>query len=291
MPNCNTEPTIEQQEDEEEKGIQGGPSPELICTDVRIPPGISGKPKMAEDAVVEELNKKHAVVHTDQFYILTEKSNPKHPNQIDFSLESRQSLINLYENQVVKISEKEWKSKAKIWLSSPLRRTYLRIVFDPTNNNDAYYNVWKGFAFNPKKGICELYKTHIKDGICNGNVEHFAYVWKWMAHLIQHPDKIGTALLLMGSQGTGKGSFAKHLGRLLGQHFIHLDNLEQVVGNFNYHLRNAVLVFADEAIWGGNKKDIGRVKAMITEETAIIEQKGKDPIELPNFRHFIFSSN
>jgi phage/plasmid-associated DNA primase len=95
----------------------------------------------------------------------------------------------------------------------------------------------------------------------------------------------------MGLQGTGKGKFVTTIGRLLGQHFLQLDSTERLLGNFNNHMKNAVLVFADESIWGGNRKDIGRLKAMISEATATIEPKGKDIITIRNYRHFIFSSN
>jgi hypothetical protein len=56
-------------------------------------------------------------------------------------------------------------------------------------------------------------------------------------------------------------------------------------------MKNAVLVFADEAIWGGNRKDVGKLKAAITEPTVMIEHKGKDTVSLNNYRRFIFSSN
>ena len=112
-----------------------------------------------------------------------------------------------------------------------------------------------------------------------------------MARLVQKPDEIATGLVIMGSQGTGKGKFIKSFGELFRQHFVHLDNLDRLLGNFNFHLKNAVLVYADEAIWGGNKKEVGKLKAMVTEEYAMIEPKGKDPIPVRNFRHFILSSN
>lgn len=248
-----------------------------------------------EDQIVEELNKKHAIVHTSEFNILTEKLHSFIPGAIDFTLESKQSLLNTYENQIVTCSDGETqKSKAQIWLKHPDRREFLDgIVFDPSTKGHKKnaYNIWKGFAVEPKMGCCSLFKAHIKDIICSGNLNYYQYVWKWLASLIQHPDVIATGLVLMGSQGTGKGKFVKTIGKLFGPHFVHLDNLERLLGNFNFHLKNAVLVFGDEAIWGGNKKDIGKLKAMVTEEFAMIEPKGKDPIAVRNFRHFILASN
>jgi hypothetical protein len=245
-----------------------------------------------EDKVVEELNQKHAVVHTDQFYILTEK-----PHSIfkgtDFTLESKQSFTNIYENQRVICSDGHSRNKARIWLAHHGRRQLNGITFDPTTLEDknGRYNIWKGFAVNPLKGKCNLYKKHIQDVICAENQNYFQYVWKWMAHLVQYPDKVTTGLVLIGLQGTGKGVFVKALGKIFGQHYVHLDNLDRLLGNFNFHMKDAVLVYADEAIWGGNKRDVGKLKAMVTEEYAMIEPKGKDSFMVKNFRHFIFSSN
>jgi phage/plasmid-associated DNA primase len=56
-------------------------------------------------------------------------------------------------------------------------------------------------------------------------------------------------------------------------------------------MKNAVYIFADESIWGSNKKELGKLKAMISEATTTIEPKGKDVITIRNYRHFIFASN
>lgn len=247
------------------------------------------KIRIIENAVVEELNKKHAVVHTDQFHILTEKRHRLFEG-IDFTLESKQSFLNTYENQ---IPAGHTKSKARIWLSHSNRRQYGGIIFDPTDvgHKKGLYNIWRGFAVEPRKGTCELFKIHIEEVICAGNKTYFEYLWKWLAYLVQKPNEISTGIVLMGSQGTGKGKFAKSLGKLFGQHFIHLDDLNLLLGRFNFHMKDGVLIFADEAVWGGSKRDIGKLKAMVTEECLMIEGKGKDVIPVRNFRHLILSSN
>ncbi len=114
---------------------------------------------------------------------------------------------------------------------------------------------------------------------------------KWLAYIFQRPDHVHTALVLLGSQGVGKNSFVEPLGVLLGAHYAPLSSLSELISNFNYHLKNAVLIHANEALWGGNRKDIGTVKAMITEKTCLIEGKGKDRIVVRNFKHIILSSN
>lgn len=243
-------------------------------------------------AVIEELNKKHAVVHTGQTYYLTEKPS-EDGKGIDFTLETRQSLVNLYENQTVELEGGKKKSKAKIWLEHKERRQYNGITFNPKKggHSDGLYNIWQGFSVVAKKGCCELFLAFLKDVICAGDEERFRYLKQWCSHLVQHPDRLLPALLLMSNQGTGKNTFVDTLGMLFGAHYLPLDSLQQLVGNFNFHQKNAVLMHGNESLWGGNKKDIGRLKTMITEEFCCIEGKGKDVVKTRNYRHLIVSSN
>ncbi|MFI5332877.1 MAG: primase-helicase family protein [Candidatus Babeliales bacterium] len=246
---------------------------------------------LAEPRVVADFNIRHAVVHLDQTYTLTEKINTL--GYKDFSLESRQSFRAFYEDERVMCIDGVERCKADIWLQSPERRKYKGITFDPTTTecgNDCY-NLWKGFAKQPKQGDAAKYWDHVRDNICGGNEELYIYVRKWLAYVFQHPDRVHTALVLCGSQGVGKNSFVEPLGVLLGTHYAPLSSITELVSNFNYHLKNAVLIHANEALWGGNKKELGTVKAMITEHTCLIEGKGKDRIVVRNFKHVILSSN
>lgn len=242
--------------------------------------------------VVEELNKKHATIKLDQVYYLTETINPVFGYD-DFTLESKQSFKNYYENKIVILPSGKNKTKADIWLKHESRREFDGIIFNPVKegHSNNYYNLWKGFSKNSKKGNCSLFWQHVKENICNNNQEAYTFVRKWTSSVFQHPDEVHTGLILCGSQGIGKNSFVEPLGNLLGQHYVLLSNVSELVSNFNYHLKYAVLIHANEALWGGNRKEIGTLKAMITEKTCLIEGKGKDRIMVPNFKHVILSSN
>lgn len=245
----------------------------------------------AEDRVIDEFNKAHAIIRIDQTYLLTEKTNTL--GWSDFSLESRQSFRAYYEDETILCIDGIERCKADIWLKSPKRRKYEGIIFEPKTKDHAigYYNLWKGFKVKPKQGNCSKYWSHIKENICNNDDDAYLYLRKWLAYIFQHPDKIHTALLLCGSQGVGKNSFVDPLGFLLGPHYAPLNNIAQLVSNFNSHLKNAVLIHANEALWGGFQRDIGTVKAMITDPLCLIESKGKDQIVVRNFKHVILSSN
>ncbi len=244
-----------------------------------------------EVLVVEELNRTLAVVHTSSTYILIEKS------ETEFVLDSKNSLLTLYENQMVEEfcggDKKKLRTKAQIWLKNPKRRTYKNIVFNPkiAGHYAGNFNIWKGFAVKPVKGDCSLFWDHVRDIICCGKEPHYIYVRKWLAHLIQKPWIIATALVLRGKQGTGKGAFVHAIGKLFGPHYAPLSSLDQILGRFNAHLKNSILIYADEAIWGGNRKEIGALKSLITEPKLFVEAKGKDGYWIDNFKHLIVSSN
>ncbi len=239
-----------------------------------------------EDQIVNEFNEKLAIIHTHTTYVLVEKGDK------DFVLDSKASIRTFYENDEIE-TESGKKPRIDIWFKSSRRRTYQNIIFDPSPGADEElnYNMWRGFAFEPKEGKCDLFWKHVKEVICNGNKAHYVYVRKWCAHLFQKPWVVTTALVLRGLQGTGKGTFVHALGNLLGVHYAHLASLDQILGRFNSHLKNAILIFADEAIWGGNVKQVGALKALITEPKIFIEAKGKDGYWISNYKHLIAASN
>lgn len=245
---------------------------------------------LMENKIVEELNRTLAIVHTSSTYILIEKS------ETEFVLDSKASLLMLYENQpVIELTAKNTRkapTKAHIWLQSPYRRAFDNIVFDPRENGyyRKNYNIWKGFAVEPKKGDCSLYWEYLKYIICSEE-SHCVYMRKWLAHLIQYPWLIGTSIVLRGKQGVGKGTLVDPIGTLFGSHYAPLASLDKILGRFNSHLKNAILIYADEAIWDGNKKEVGLLKALITEKKLFIEGKGKDGYWIDNYKHLIVSSN
>ena len=103
-------------------------------------------------------------------------------------------------------------------------------------------------------GDWSLFRDHILDNVCSGDVAIFNYILGWMANCIQRPDRSGeVALVLRGKRGVGKSLYGRLFGSLFGQHYIHDSNGRHLSGNFNAHLEDAILVFADEARTGEAK--------------------------------------
>jgi hypothetical protein len=79
--------------------------------------------------------------------------------------------------------------------------------------------------------------------------------------------------------------------RIFGQHSRHLSGEKSLTGNFNKHLHDCALLFADEAVAPGDKSAAGQVKSYITEEEIMIEPKGVDPFSALNRLKVIIASN
>ena len=182
---------------------------------------------------------------------------------------------------------------SKHWLANPQRREYDGLVFDPSGKSpENFYNLFRGFSTTPKSGACHLYLRFVRDVICAGDAELGSYVINWMAHLIQRPEELPeVALVLRSGQGTGKNTLVTPLARILGQMFYECTNMERLTGKFNNHLKDKLLVHANEATWGGNKSAEGTLKAMITDSFRAVEPKGKDIITVRNCSRLIISSN
>ena len=196
-----------------------------------------------------------------------------------------------YANRKLRVG-KQLKTVGELWLSHPDRRSYEGVTFNPNGVSEGYYNLFQGFPVKPVRGDCGLYLDHIYNNICKGDDELYDYVIHWMADAIQNPGRRpGVALVIRGKQGVGKGVFVNEFARLFGPHAIQVTQSSHLVGNFNAHLRDKLLVFADEAFWAGDKRAEGALKALVTEDTTPIEMKGVDVQNAQNFVRLIMASN
>jgi hypothetical protein len=244
------------------------------------------------DSHIERLNQRHAVVMLGgKCVILNEVLNPTF-NRPDITFSGITDFKNFYKNERVFING-QYVDIAKIWLESPGRRQYEGIVFAPGKDKPGFYNLFRGFPIKPARGDWSLMRQHIFEVIADGDEANFKYLMAWMARLLQDPggERPGTAIVLRGKQGVGKGAYASEFGKIFGSHFLHIVNPIQLVGRFNNHLKDCLLCFVDEGQWAGDKKAEGVLKGIITEEIIMCEPKGKDPFPIKNLVHLIIASN
>ncbi len=178
----------------------------------------------------------------------------------------------------------------KWWLAHPNARRFDRVGFWPgADAPEGAYNLWRGFAVEPEEGDCSLILSHVRENIAG---EHAEWLLNWMARAVQHPaDQAEIAVVLRGARGAGKSFFARQFGALFGPHYLAISNALHLVGNFNAHLEDCILLLADEAFYAGDRKHASVLKALVTEPTLTVERKGFDLRAVPNHLHIIMCSN
>jgi hypothetical protein len=135
-------------------------------------------------------------------------------------------------------------------------------------------------------------RLHLLEVVCNGSPADFEYLMGWCARCVQHPERQAeVAVVLRGEKGTGKGTFAQVMFKTFRNHALHITHSRHLVGNFNAHLTDALLLFLDEAFWAGDKQGEGTLKALVTESALMIEPKGIDPFMMPNRLKILMASN
>lgn len=255
--------------------------------------------KLADTDALEEMNAKHFWVRMGKDDVIGREDDPR-----GVVFQRVKSLYSEYANRHIKTGTKvnkrngdeseEFKPIFQAWLESPARRSYRSVVFSPPpfTADPQDYNLWTGFAVTPKDGECPRFLEHLRRIICSGQEAHYQYLLDLLAITMQQPGvPTGVATVLRGLPGTGKGTFIRALGRIFGpKHFAHLDRVKDLV-DFNAMISGKVIVFADEAFWAGDKREVGALKRIITEPTIRITRKGIDSNEERNCLHLFMASN
>lgn len=265
-------------------------------------PAESGETGIAYPAetmsALEELNKKYAAcLLSGKFRIAREFYNEiRGFHSVEFI--DKNSFTDFYANRKCSVYDtnggKKQAKLIKTWMEWEGRRSYDSVVFAPDGKiSPTTFNLFRGFAVKPRPGDWSLLKKHMLDGLCHGNEQDYRYLMTWMARIIQDPggDRPGAAVVLRGGKGLGKGTLANCFGKLFGESYVPVSSAKGLTGDFNMHLAKSLLVFADEAVWGGDKQAEGRLKAMITEPTLDFEPKGIDKMTMKSHINLIMASN
>lgn len=268
-----------------------------------------GKDPLAEIDTLNAANSPEAVLEefNGLFFVVNENGkaviySPKEDSILKRSYHDRMGfgdLRQLYLNRCLNVGKDKKGNPvtapvAEWWLRHPQRRQFVHgVTFDPSGRKTpGVLNLWQGFAVKPKPGSWALLREHIRLVICAGKDERFSYLLCWMARMVQHPAEQGeVAIVMRGGEGTGKGTLARALKRILGQHALSISHAKHLTGNFNAHLRDCVFLFADEAFYAGDKQHVGVLNAIITEPHITIEGKYQNATQTPNYLHLMMASN
>lgn len=177
------------------------------------------------------------------------------------------------------------------WISSQTKE-FKGIAFSPLKTPTEIINLWVGPTGKPYPGDWAAIHNYLLYVVCAGDFELCEYLISYMAHMLQKPEeKPGVMIVLLGSQGTGKGTFFRLLKNIWARSTLQVNDVCHVVDNFNAELETNYAVCMDEALFVGDKKKLERLKSLITEPTCRIEQKYQPSRTINSFHRFFAASN
>lgn len=138
--------------------------------------------------------------------------------------------------------------------------------------------------------------SHIREVICNNNNDIYNYIINWVSFIVQRPgDKTGSAIIITGDKGTGKGEFFTDvISKLFGLYALpNVQRIEDICGKYNSLIEAKVFVVCNEMQSAENNRymNADALKSLITERTIVYESKYVNARSGECNANFIFVSN
>lgn len=269
-------------------------------TGLKNPFEIAPSPHGDLDKLLVEFNDKFFVVGNfgGKCIIAAYDPHPELRGKYRLSTQNPYDFKNRWDNVKVQTGvnssgDPTFEGRGTAWFDHELRRYYDEIIFTPGQQPpQGSYNLWRGFAVEPKPGDVSLYLDYLSSVICPGSEQNLNALLDLLSYWIRHPNEQGhSAIVLRGSEGAGKNFFADSFGFLWGSHYHMLVHSDNVAGRFNSQLHHCSVVCCNEAFFAGNHQQTNVLKSLITDPTLQIEYKFRDSISCPNRLHLIICSN
>lgn len=179
-----------------------------------------------------------------------------------------------------------------------------RSTFDPTNSVqvDTERQIWNRFkpstfmakSYPNTTTVCPPLIAQVIGHVLGSEALVPAFL-NWVAYAYQKRRATGTAWMLQGVPGTGKGLLIHTiLQPIFGATNTTARRMEELEDKFNGYLEGCLLVYIDEVNIGKSKRSdmiIANLKNQITEPMITIRNMRQTAYESPNYLNWIFSSN
>lgn len=206
-------------------------------------------------------------------------------------------------------------TSARAWLSEfgVHKKGFLphhNLIFDPTTDvqyvpgaiDINQFSPTKYMGRNPMKtepstllDIPTLAEKIMRSMLGDPTDEVFGHFMNWLAVIFKTRKKTGTAWILHGRTGTGKGSFIKYFLRpLFGDEYVRTINLPLVTSQFNAWIESALFVIVEESdVHSVDNSADAHAKLLhyISDEIIEINQKGVGTYAAKTYANFLFNTN
>lgn len=196
------------------------------------------------------------------------------------------------------------------WVNSPYRLGFnsIAITEDPMADLNVL-SLWRGLRYTNED--CQPWKnykmigartkkvfsvntvlSHIYTWLCAKDIHLYSYVIHWMAHVLQRPlIKTASALFFSSDEGVGKGMITLALCAIIGKkHSNTVSNVRDVFGDFADHLVAMIFLVFDE-VESISAKEMGQLKAYITDPVIRSEGKYKECLYVTNLLNLVLNTN
>lgn len=173
------------------------------------------------------------------------------------------------------------------------------VVFDPSPSaSERDYNLWTGYqaaslGIIQSDHYLDTWNEYLYNALAPGEEAAAEYIENWLAQMIQTPwFKPGVAVAVASKgKGTGKSILAEMVRNMIGKHYIRIFAKHQLIGQFTGHLADKMFANAEESCFVGDSAANNALKNLITSETQVVENKGKDAYEVDSFIRLYVTSN
>jgi|GEM_PF-5716916 len=259
---------------------------------------------------LKDVNARWAIANIEGKAVFVEKVPSQVFDRWEFRFSSPEAAGTIKKPQQVPVLKEnedgtaivEWKRIYPMWDSLRNRHTFDDFSFRPVAGKvncktpdlprGDILDLYTGLAIAPKAGGCARILDHVFYTWCSGDKTAFAYVIGWLARMYQRPGEQGhSAIVVKSGEGSGKNIVADMLCESWGRHGIIVSDPVKVVGQFNDHLSTSVLIYLNEALWGGDRSHEGALKRLVTDTTLEVERKYIPRFEVRNCTHLLIGSN
>ncbi|WP_216647067.1 primase-helicase family protein [Roseovarius sp. THAF27] len=248
------------------------------------------------EEAIATLGKRYAVLDMAGKFRIARKpdldaftSETQDPTMIFYT---KQDFIDLHSDRQVR-EGKEETNPAKAFLDHQTRKSGLVFAPPPVVASPTAFNIYQGRWFEAEEGEWATIRDFIFQIVCRGDQKKYNFLELWMAHMVQRPGELpGTAVIVRGEGGTGKGTFGDILKKLTFPHCKQLEKESHVMSNFaGEHLSKCILAVVTEAVFGASPKVASELKAMVSSTTMQVEAKGMNVVTAPSYLRLYFDSN
>ena len=180
-----------------------------------------------------------------------------------------------------------------------------RRVFEPNNPNVIDRQAQTVNIYNPSEFFKDLQPAPVAspppvinkiiDHVLGNDMATLDHFYNWLAVIVQNKTRAGTAWVLHGVQGTGKGLLMHNiLTPLFGYENVAAKRMEELESQFTEFMENKFIVFIDEIEAGKSlyhAKVTAKLKNLIVEPMISIRNMYRPAYLAPNFASMIFASN